>query len=171
MKTLLEEFIDFNEDENCVNYFDESYKLEKLINENDNSKDNNKVKDTNKLKEFSKFAMSYKNLDDANLEKNIVGRKLIRYGVSLAATIGAFKLDPVVGLVTAMTSVCLTNKSNLKERKKLCDLYKDKIRYLDDKISKEDDDEKKYKLTRLKTEMENNLRKVEVFNTKHSNND
>lgn len=168
---LLERFRLYEEDENTIDFYNESFLIEKYFLEDEDEKDKeheeHKVNASKKekAKNAFKFVKNAANMSDAELEgsskKRLLARKAIRVGISGIATGAGFMLNPILGLIAATTSIVANTKVNANERDNLIRLYSDKLDYLNSKIEKEDNDEEKYKLKRLASKLETDIKKLE----------
>jgi hypothetical protein len=168
LKEVLNENI-FIEDIQSTDNKKGSVKKAKSIAERDKklpAKIMDKIKNT--ANGIKKLAKGLYNVKDEDFVNGKVFPQLTRLIVRLVMIAGISKVGfligfgPVPALLTAFTSRAIKNKENVKQRQRLRDYYSDKIDYIDDKIENAKTPEEKYSYNKIRTELNNNLKKISM---------
>jgi hypothetical protein len=95
-------------------------------------------------------------------DKNLVDNtpelsKLITRAIIVRAS---FVVNPVVGLLTLFTTIALKNHSDNKNREKLIDMYSAKLEFVEGKIDREEKDDEKLNLIKMRNALRTDLEKL-----------
>lgn len=185
----LDNVIDFEEEVKLVESFLYNEQDEKHgVYSNSEKNEFINVKDKNKSKSFSKIDSPkdltktdkakavfseikeltkslYQMKDEDFIEKKFFPSftRLIARMCVVAAIGGT--LGPFAGVVAFVTDRYIKNNTDVKQRQRLADYYQSRIEYVNDKMNDNDiTPEEKYRLNKIKITLNNNLKKVSVYN-------
>lgn len=115
-------------------------------------------------KEIKNMIKSIYRTDDEHLSKGTT--QLSKLIARAAITVGLFHIPvigPVCSVIHFFTGLVLKNKNDAASRKRLEDMYKSKLEFVEDKIGRTDDDKEKYQLIKLKNELNSSIGKIKYF--------
>lgn len=113
------------------------------------------------MKNLAKSIYVMKDEDFVNRKFTAVLSRIIVRGVIIGA---AFHCSIVVGVIAFCTNKFIKQKVDEEQTSRLLDYYRDKLGYLNEKIEKEDNPEKKYQLIKIKREVTNSIHKLNKVN-------
>lgn len=128
--------------------------------------DLNKSKHSEKAKEILSIIKSVYKMDEKDLANAVTIRKVVKLTIRSAFTYGVFLANPVAGILTFIVDKHISKKTEIEQREQLLKLYRDQLKFVEERLEKVENPKERYKLIKIKSSLESNIDKLTLFKRK-----